>query len=166
LYDPDITGVGHQPLGFDTFASVYLDYIVTGSSLEVIGICPSDLTNGAPSAVGVMLSNSSTLAYNAADALMEQGLSNYKVMANAHPLYQMTTVKSRRYDPRQFFNVRMPEDLQDAIGAAVTANPTALAYFNVWFGQVPSGTDVDPFNVTIRIKYDVQFFTLKEIPQS
>jgi hypothetical protein len=166
LYDPDITGVGHQPLGFDTFASVYLDYLVTGSQLSVIGLSPSDLTNGAPSAVGVLLSNSPTLAYNGADALMEQGLSRYKVMCNAHPLYQETIIASNPYSPRKFFNVRNPQDLQDAIGAAVTANPIALAYFNVWFGQTPSGSDVDTYNMTVRITYDVQFFTLKEIPQS
>jgi hypothetical protein len=166
LYDPDITGVGHQPLGFDTFASVYLDYLVLKSTLHVVGMAPTDLTNGAPTAVGVILSNVSTLPYPAVDALMEQGLSNYTVCSNAHPLYQNTSLVSRVYDPKRFFHVKMPQDLQDAIGAAVTANPIALGYFNVWFGQTPSGTDVDPYNVTIRIDYEVEFFTLKNMAQS
>lgn len=35
LYDPDVTGVGHQPRGFDQIMALYDHYLVTGSKIEV-----------------------------------------------------------------------------------------------------------------------------------
>lgn len=35
LYDVDLTGVGHQPFGFDTMSSMFNRYITTKCSLEL-----------------------------------------------------------------------------------------------------------------------------------
>lgn len=34
LYDPDTTGGGHQPMGFDQLAAIYNRYLVTGAKLS------------------------------------------------------------------------------------------------------------------------------------
>lgn len=34
LYDPNITGVGHQPLGFDEWMGIYSHYTVTGFTMK------------------------------------------------------------------------------------------------------------------------------------
>lgn len=34
LYDPDITGVGHQPYGYDQMASLYSNYVVQSVSIQ------------------------------------------------------------------------------------------------------------------------------------
>lgn len=166
LYDPDITGVGHQPMGFDVYSSVYSKYMVRASTCTIAAISPTDLANGAPMAVGILLSNAATLGVAGVDALMEQGLNPYVVMCNSTPLYRAVKVTSRRYKPELFFHVTNPVDLQDEIGALTSANPVTQAYFICWFGQTPSGTDVDTLNVTVHLEYDVDFFDLKEVVQS
>lgn len=35
LYDPNITGVGHQPNGFDQYMALYNEYVVVGSTIKV-----------------------------------------------------------------------------------------------------------------------------------
>lgn len=35
LYDPNITGVGHQPSGFDQYMALYNEYVVLGSTITV-----------------------------------------------------------------------------------------------------------------------------------
>lgn len=166
LYDPDITGVGHQPMGFDLFAGIYAKYIVRSSRCTIVALSPTDLTNGAPMAVGILLSNAPTLGVASVDALMEQGLNPYRVMCNASPLYRPVKLTSRVYRPELFFHVVNASDTQDELGALVTANPSTQAYFDVWFGQTPSGTDVDTLNTTVKLEYEVEFFDLREIGQS
>ena len=38
LNDPNITGGGHQPMGFDQFNSLYINYVVTGVKLILEGV--------------------------------------------------------------------------------------------------------------------------------
>ena len=38
LFDPDLTGTGHQPLGFDEWAKFYRRYCVLGSKITVQAI--------------------------------------------------------------------------------------------------------------------------------
>jgi len=40
LFDPDLTGTGHQPLGFDQWATLYGEYQVMGSRIKVRAIPP------------------------------------------------------------------------------------------------------------------------------
>lgn len=55
LYDPDITGVGHQPLGYDQWTPLYNKYTVFGSKIEV-NFCNVDaVTTNAPNAQNVMV---------------------------------------------------------------------------------------------------------------
>lgn len=41
LYDPDYTGVGHQPRGYDQLAALYKGYRVNGCKLELMGVSPA-----------------------------------------------------------------------------------------------------------------------------
>lgn len=50
LFDPDYTSTGHQPYGFDQYASLYANYYVAGSKIK---ITPQD-TVGAPTMITVL----------------------------------------------------------------------------------------------------------------
>lgn len=58
-YDPDKTGVGHQPLGYQQNADLYDRYVVNGAKCTVY--CTWDDTNsGGPLYLGVGLANNNT----------------------------------------------------------------------------------------------------------
>lgn len=42
LYDPDFTGIGRQPYGFDQLSAFYNNYVVTGSSIKVVPLPVQD----------------------------------------------------------------------------------------------------------------------------
>lgn len=46
LYDPNTTGIGHQPTGFDQLMALYNEYVVIGSTIKV-SFTNSDETNAA-----------------------------------------------------------------------------------------------------------------------
>lgn len=54
LFDPDITGVGHQPLGFDQWSTFYNKYTVYGSKIKA-AFCNVDGSAGAPATENVMV---------------------------------------------------------------------------------------------------------------
>lgn len=166
LYDPDVTGIGHQPLGYDVFAQVYSRYLVLSSRIKVYVTCPSASANAAPSVIGVLLSQASSLTYTNADLLMEQGLSTYELMPMNGSVYRKIVLDGRLFSARTMFDCVDPSDLKDAIGAATNANPTLQAYHIVWFGQTPSGSDVVPLNLTVRLTYVVEFSTPLQLQSS
>lgn len=43
LFDPDTTGVGHQPRGYDQFSALYANYVVFSSSITVQFVSSSDI---------------------------------------------------------------------------------------------------------------------------
>lgn len=57
LYDPNITGVGHQPTGFDQYMALYNEYVVLGSTIKV-SFASADGTN--VSLIGIFLEDFST----------------------------------------------------------------------------------------------------------
>lgn len=42
IYDPDVTGAGHQPAGFDELMNLYAEYVVVGSTIRVIARSSAD----------------------------------------------------------------------------------------------------------------------------
>lgn len=57
LYDPDITGTGHQPLYYDTYTSIYNHYTVVSSKLT---ISYANMYTTTSAEVGVVLNDDST----------------------------------------------------------------------------------------------------------
>lgn len=57
IYDPDITGTGHQPLYYDTYASIYNHYSVVSSKLTVSF---ANMYASTAAEVGVILNDDST----------------------------------------------------------------------------------------------------------
>lgn len=67
LFDPDLTGTGHQPLGRDEYALRYNHYRVVSSTIKVTAIA-SGVTDSNPALWGVMNSPDTTLGYSGATA--------------------------------------------------------------------------------------------------
>jgi hypothetical protein len=158
VYDPNSSGTGHQPLGFDVWATVYNHYVVLGSTIKCTFLS-SETTVSCPLAVGVMLDDDGSIP-NAARTIMEQGRSAYTLI-NSRDLAAGNGVKlANKYDAQEFFATN-PLDNAD-MSAVVTTNPARTAAFTVWCGDFAESADPGSISVLVDISYDVVFFKPKD----
>lgn len=72
LYDPDLSGVGHQPRGFDQFMGLYQRFCVTASSIMVVANQNTTSSNSALFYISCFPSNTSTPTVSNIYDIMEQ----------------------------------------------------------------------------------------------
>lgn len=151
IYDPDITGVGHQPRGFDQLSALYDHGVViyakatlfatnkSGSQSQMVGMCVRDSTT------------TSTLNID----YIESRMTSAAVLG---PLGAGTGTKEITLDcnPNEFLGRSKP--LADPyLKNSNTSNPSELAYLHVFAFPHDGATDTDPIQCSIRIEYTVVF---------
>lgn len=142
LYDPDKTGVGHQPLGFDQLMSFYNHYCVVGARLKCTFISTYAGPNTGSAVVGIELSGSTTPSSGLID-LYENSNSALKVMTNANSTQKVTIVKN--VSVRKFLGQK-PMSCDENSGSA-SANPAEEIYFHVF----ATGTDDADQPLAVRV---------------
>ncbi|WP_445775552.1 hypothetical protein [Shewanella sp.] len=161
-FDPDYTGTGHQPLGFDQWSTFYNHYIVVGAKIKITVTSNSGPGSGMLVS-GIALTDEVATISNFTD-LMEQGLTRVQKQS-VHMNAQRPRATTKCYSAKKFFNVINVLDNWTRIGAKINANPVEMAYFNVW---ATNSTAVDQTNVDIIIELEqiVVFSEPKELSQS
>lgn len=159
IFDPDFTGIGHQPLWHDTYSSIYETYRVLGSELEVT-FAPSVYSyNGTfgPFVVGVTGNRVSTsaLGYSNVDQLMESADTDWEVMGlDAARTLRLT------YSPASKLGTAATED---TVGASVGSNPPNTYFGHLWCVQLngnASPATTGEVSLIGYVDYTVEFFNL------
>jgi hypothetical protein len=151
LYDPDITGTGHQPRGFDQLIALYDHYVVTKSKCTVHfrGFT-------APTVVGVELQSSSTTQSDYIDyaeqARCEFDIAPYVVTSGGLPEPRKHTLT---FDARSFMGIPDPVTATKLQGS-INSNPTDQAYFHV-FSQHFDGSTSSTQGALVFLEYEVVF---------
>jgi len=137
LFDPNMTGGGHQPKGFDQIALFWKRFHVLGSRIRV---SQYDLTNASisPYALwGVGLSNTGTsFSARALDDILEGEKSTQLIRlagnVNTNSLIGPVkrTVATVKFSAKKFFGKSAVHDIEYSCTNA--ADPTIQAYFEVW----------------------------------
>lgn len=122
LFDPDVTGVGHQPFGLDQFANYYRQYYVTSALISVKWT--QIASNNIPHKCFVMLDKDNSVTTNL-DTRMERskGASTKTLLVNTNN----SQVTKLRYSARRFHSIKNDAD-DHQIKALLTASPTLPAY--------------------------------------
>lgn len=166
LYDPNITGTGHQPMYFDTYSAIYDQYVVLGSKIT-IHAAPSTAAAGTAVYFGCLLEDdNSSLATKTTNYMMEQKNNRYKTVNSVNYSNLGTSTLVKKFSAKKYYGVKDVKDNYDDIGSRVTSNPNDAAFFRVWCG--PASTTIDPaqYQFNITIDYIVLFSELKEQDQS
>lgn len=165
IYDPDMTGIGHQPMGRDIFDQVYKTYTVLGSKCKVT-YSPASSANGAV-IVGLRIEdNAAGLPAITASGLMEQGGGKYKVL-NTNTLSGYAgfpPTLTAYFSPKKYFGVKDVCDNPD-LSADQGGNPSKAAYYLIWQATDLPDT-IDAMRVLVSIDYIVEFSEPKDIAQS
>lgn len=163
LFDPDKTGTGGQPLGFDQLATLYSAYQVTASRIRVT--LPGASTALAASIVlGVIASReSSDFPSTANQQIAQPGMVN---RIGSGTVYNPPLVVSSSAVTASMYGVR---DLNDVgFQAVVAANPGNLWYWNVVISRLDDTTTFStlPIRFIVELEYDVDFITPIELDLS
>lgn len=155
LFDPDLTGSGHAPLGFNQYMLRYNHYEVLGSQ-----IIAKFVPNGTVEChVGVYRDDNAS-ASSSLTELLEQTGSKYRTVTlnSTSPV----TIK-QSYSQRKAFG-KSARGTHRHLGDS-SANPLEKQYYMVWQNGISAG---DPTGITvlIRINYIVKFSELKTLASS
>lgn len=165
LYDPDITGTGHQPRGFDQFMSMYDHYTVIGAKI-VVDYCQKPThTNAGNFILGIACKDSPTPHtdpndyYEARNVVTKYMPGQGSTTTPAVPLRLSKTCSIKKFLGRS--KVLADPELK----GNSASNPTEQAYFHIFIG---SGDNADETNISInvRIEYLVVFTEPKQPTQS
>lgn len=156
IYDPDRSGGGHQPYGFDNLAAIYNRYRVISCGWRIT------TTSGSGSVVqlGCIPSNSGITPVNFAE-LKEQPRAKYIVQL---PGAGAAVLSGKTYIPTLVGRTKAQYMADDRYQALVTTDPVEAAVMQVHTAN-NSGT-MSSFIINVMLEYTVEFFDVNNVAQS
>jgi hypothetical protein len=151
LYDPDITGSGHQPRGFDQLIALYDHYVVLRSK------CVVHFAGALAASVnGIQLQASSTPQSDYIDyaeqARCEFSLSPWCYSTGGFPEPRSHTLQ---FEASKFMGIPDPVTAGKLQGS-VSSNPSDQGFFHVFTQHIDGSTSASQ-NVLVFLEYDVVF---------
>lgn len=153
LYDPDVTSIGHQPYGYDTWTTLYGKYRVLSSKIVVRFVAKQGTQNVC---VGVLPVNvvDSDLSF---PTMLERPGCYYKTLTTQFP-----TMITRKWSLR-----RVKNDDGEAYSSGVTDSPANQDYFRIWCATPDGGYIVEnSIGCVVEISYIAELSERKVLSQS
>jgi hypothetical protein len=163
LFDPNITGTGHQPMGFDQMMLMYNQYTVISSKISV---CIYNTTASVAVRAGVYLSPDAASIVDPS-RLMENGLITTKVIPAINVAGYIKEFDLQCDVLKYFGRAKNARELlnDDLLYGTAAANPTEGVFYQV--------TAWDPFGASnwsiyadIIVEYDAIFWEPKKLTVS
>lgn len=157
LFDPDITGVGHQPMGFDQLTAIYQDYRVHAVKMTVE---LTTQTAAVPGLFAIGMHGNSGVPANMSEA-MEDRSYKHRITEPYRPA-RLTMFKKIS---TIFGKSKLMTNGEANFSAGSGANPTTLGYCNLMMAsQDETATCLYKYRVTLT--YFVEFNNLRDLPAS
>lgn len=157
LYDPNITGAGHQPYYFDQMTTVYNHYCVIGSMITV-RVAPKSTAEG-PLSMSLVIDDNSTQTISAPQQVAEITDSVYDIIPSGCAEARSLTLN---WSAKKYFgkNPLANTELQGTIAA----NPAEQSYYVINMHGLEAVTS--SVWCTVTIEYIVIWKELKEVSLS
>lgn len=166
LYDPDVGGLGHQPLGFDQMCpAIYNNYVVHGCkwTIRVFNV------HGDAIMCGVHVSKNGALPYSSQEALLEAERQRTRICNPANTSNSICTI-SGYTSIANVFGIGKRE-----ISAGITtyqgdgsSNPSTKAYMIpfFWNTNTTGSAQTTTYTCQVQMTFYTTFFTPVAIAQS
>jgi len=154
IYDPNYTGIGHQPYGHDQYQLIYNQYQVLES---VITMTPISNVAGV---FGISQTDDASVNGNY-DTVREIKGTQFTIMNGNNN--QNNSIVAYYKDSDSF-----PEGASDPTtrAAAFGANPTEVQYFDCWYEGIDASADPVACNFLFTITYTCVCYELKDLDGS
>lgn len=145
LYDPDISNVGHQPIGFDQLMLMYNHYTVIGCKATVW----IDSLQGVTQMVTIQVKDTATTS-NDVQGIIENG-NNVTAMIGQQDTSNGSAKRSIKLGMNKYFG-RNVLDSQGIYSGDSTKNPAEQVYLHI--SNFPDGSsDYAGCNVKVLLEY-------------
>jgi hypothetical protein len=164
VYDPDATGGGHQPIGFDQAMLFWEQFCVFSSKITVTFMNNSNNTTR----VGIFLNPDQTNP-SSIDDLMENGylVTGLVSGSSTYGGKGVTTTLTLTFDAPRYFSSKSREEYfaNPNFTGTSAASPAEMAYFGV-FGWDFGVTTTYQTYYDVTLSYDVRFWEPRKIDSS
>lgn len=168
LYDPDVTGTGHQPYGFDTLCGpdgLFDHFTVIGCKVKV-QFTSNSPTSGTPAWGGIVLSDDGSFLSTASsiDHILESyGVGSVKTIGFTPEGGHMPTL-TKYFSARKFFGKQFIVGGADYRGSN-SSNPLEKAYVEIFAGSV-YGNDPGSQTALVTLEFVAVFTEPRQLEQS
>lgn len=165
LYDPDTTGTGHQPLGFDQMMLMYNQFVVTNARIRV------NIQNTVSANVrAVLWVNADTTQITDKSRMIENGLLTTAVLTGfSGSQYSAQSNKSLEYnlDVVKYFGRRGTREILNDVDLQgnASSNPSEGVYFGIGCFE-PFGSGTVTIYYDVIIEFTAIFFEPKKLTTS
>jgi hypothetical protein len=159
LFDPDFTGVGTQPVGFDQWSALYNRYRVHACKVHVEFIS-SGTTLGA--LCGVSIRRDSTVANQFQDLVGEP----YCVWVGAGAAQAGPACIHTGASVREIYGIGNSTFMDEDYSASIGANPSRVVYGHIWCNTWTQTAEAISFRVAVHLIYDVEFYERVDLDDS
>lgn len=161
IYDPNLTGTGHQPLGHDQWNTFYDHYVVLGAKISV-KMFHTNNTNTDSVFFSLGLQDTSN-TMTSQTHIREQPRSTW-TMVSPPSAGQSQRMLAKKFSAKQFFGAKSIV-VWDKLGAAFGYNPTEDALFRIFYQNATSVNNVG-VGINVIIEYIVLMSEPKTLGQS
>lgn len=158
LFDPDFSGIGHQPYGFDQLTPLYNRYRVISCSYVVSAVDQSGQYITFATLPANEQVNTLTLSQ-----MRENPRCQFAVQAPASAMKQIT---GKVYLPSLVGRNKAQYMADDRYQSLVTASPDEAAILNIYVQRMDEGINALNVPLTVTLEYTVEFFDIKNFAQS
>ncbi len=160
IFDPNQSGIGHQPMGFDQYILMYDHFKVLSSKIQVKALNNISATNGNQTILSIHLDDDTSTNLSV-ENMIEQGTTNYRIMNSGESFRPTTLTKS--FNTKTFFSNQ--KTAASLVGTA-TADCDEVAFYNISSSALTGGTDPGVMSCLIVIDYIVQFSERRTLASS
>lgn len=162
MFDPDVSGGGHQPLMFDEMSQFYNHYTVLGSKISARYISDTSGVSTGTTMCGINLKANATNEPNPT-LIMEQNKAHYRILTNAQA--GASTTVTHKASIKKFLGKAQLSDNDDVQGTSAS-NPAEQAYWHVFAAPIASTADPSAIYMIVSIDYIALWSERKAITQS
>ena len=151
MYDPDYTGTGHQPRGYDQWLPVFFNHYCVVKSTITYETWSSDTNVNNTYVMGINLVDDVTTLSGTAAKMMERPKQVYKLVTNSNSGRASGKV-TKHFDAQSFFN-RKDVIGSDQLRGSSAGNPQEVAIFRTWIAAADGATNLPIIRGLVTITF-------------
>ncbi len=165
LFDPDVTGTGHQPRGFDQIMPLYSHYVVIHTKCSATFVQNRAVEGELDTLgqnVGIVLRHDATMI-STANAILEDRNVSFRALA---PFGSGGSVRiTRTLTPKKFLGISHPLSQSELKGSS-SSNPDESGFFQIFVAPIAYLFTQGEVQVDVNLVYTAIFIEPRDPGQS